>query len=265
MIETKVFTIDPNTFQDTGIQPVDSSLISLQQLDGQFDTNSNTVELYVYTQPQRLAQSLYNYSGWKSYQDPTLPNTGKLQNLYIDPTIDGRYAQITDGNAYLVYSFVNNELLSSNNQTFYISDISSNRTEVAIKTNNLTNEALKNVVGEFITTRNSKSYFDEFYFNIGSNREFTCINIQLDESDSNSYKVLLKLYNPLPSDIQIKTQGWIQTRIADPISYRVEYTTVLENVDNTIKIKQANFNLPITGKISNTTGFETLTSLTSTR
>ena len=265
MIETKVFTTDPNTFQDTGILPVDSSLISLQQLDGQFDTNSNTVELYVYTQPQRLAQSLYNYSGWKSYQDPTLPSTGKLQNLYIDPAIDGKYAQITDGNAYLVYSFVNNELLSSNNQTFYISNISSNRTEIAIKTNNLTNEALKNVVDEFINTRNSKSYFDEFYFNIGSNREFTCINIQLDESDSNSYKVLLKLYNPLPPDVQIKTQGWIQTRIADPISYRVEYTTVLENIDNTIKIKQANFNLPITGKISNTTGFETLTSLTTTR
>ena len=158
MIETKVFTIDPNTFQDTGILPVDSSLISLQQLDGQFDTNSNTVELYVYTQPQRLAQSVYNYSGWKSYQDPTLPSTGKLQNLYIDPAIDGKYAQITDGNAYLVYSFVNNELLSSNNQTFYISNISSNRTEIAIKTNNLSNEALKNVVDEFIKDKSKKVF-----------------------------------------------------------------------------------------------------------
>ena len=128
MITSEVYSIDTVTFQDTGISPQDSTLIAVQELDGQFDTNNDRVELYVYLQSNELPNSYYNYSGWKSYQDPTLAKTGKLEDLYLDPSIDGTVSNVTDGNVFLVYNFVNNKILSSDSQPYYISTISSDRT-----------------------------------------------------------------------------------------------------------------------------------------
>jgi hypothetical protein len=260
MIESEVYNIDTTTFQDTGISPKDSSLIAVQQLDGQFDTNKDRVELYVYLQPNTLPTSNYNYSGWKSYQDPKLASTGKLEDLYLDPSIDAQVAGVTDGNTYVVYNFVNNKLLSSDSEPYYINTISSDRTELLLKTNYLNNETVTSLVNEFIAERAATAYFQEFYLNFGNNIQLVAVNIKADPSG-----VLIKLYEPLPSNLTLKDACWIQTRIADPSAYRVKYTTVIQLPDTTVRIKQANFNLPITGKVSNTTGFETLTSLTSTR
>ena len=106
MIKTKVFQINPVTFEDTSISIEDASLITTQQLDEQFDTNNNRVELYLYLPPTLLVGSYYNYSGWKSYQDPSLPSTGKLQDLYINPEIDSALAEVSNGDVYAIYNFV---------------------------------------------------------------------------------------------------------------------------------------------------------------
>ena len=260
MIQSEVYSINTITFQDTGISPEDSTLIAVQELDGQFDTNNDRVELYVYLQTNRLPNSYYNYSGWKSYQDPTLAKTGKLEDLYLDPSIDGKISNVTDGNVYLVYNFVNNKILSSDSQPYYINTISSDRTELLLKTNFLDSQTVTNVTNEFVSERNNTPYFQEFYLNFGNNIQVVAVNIKADPAG-----VLIKLYEPLPNTISLKATCWVQTRIADPAAYRVKYTTIIELPDTTVRIKQPNFNLPITGKINNTTGFETLSSLTTTR
>jgi len=264
MIKTKVFQINPTTFEDTSISIEDASLITTQQLDEQFDTNNNQVELYLYLPPTTLVGSYYNYSGWKTYQDPALPSTGKLQDLYINPEIDSALAEVSNGDVYAIYNFVNNELQSSIDQPFYISSISSNRTEVLIKTNNLPNQVLAQLLNEFIVKRNQLPYFGEFYLNFGNNQEALGINIQLDTTDPASYGVLVKLYDPLPSTYDLKSQCWIQTRIADPVGYRVNYTTIVEIPDSRIQLRQPNFNLPVFNRLGNSTNYENLTTLKTT-
>ena len=132
MINTQIFEIDPLSFEDISLSVEDSNLITVQQQDEQFDTNNDQVELYVYLRPSDLIFANYNYSGWKSYQDPSLPSTGKLQDLYLNPEIDGQQASVTDGDVFVIYNFVRNQLLSSQFQTFYISTISSDRTEIVL-------------------------------------------------------------------------------------------------------------------------------------
>ena len=264
MIKTKVFQINPTTFEDTSISIEDASLITTQQLDEQFDTNKNQVELYLYLPPTTIVGSYYNYSGWKSYQDPALPSTGKLQDLYINPEIDGELAGVSNGDVYAIYNFVNNELQSSIDQPFYISSISSNRTEVLIKTNNLPNEVLAQLLNNFIVERNQLPYFGEFYLNFGNNQEVLGINIQLDTTDPASYGVLIKLYDPLPSNYDLKSQCWLQTRIADPVGYRVNYNTIVEIPDSRIQLRQPNFNLPVFNKLGNSTNYQNLTTLKTT-
>ena len=264
MIKTKVFQINPVTFEDTSISIKDASLITTQQLDEQFDTNNNRVELYLYLPPTLLVGSYYNYSGWKSYQDPSLPSTGKLQDLYINPEVDGELAEVSNGDVYTIYNFVNNELQSSIDQPFYISNISSNRTEVLLKTNNLPNQVLAQLLNDFIAERNQLPYFGEFYLNFGNNQEALGINIQLDTTDPTSYGVLVKLYDPLSSNYDLKSQCWVQTRIADPVGYRVNYNTIVDIPDSRIQLRQPNFNLPVFNKLGNSTNYQNLTSLKTT-
>ena len=264
MIKTKVFQINPVTFEDTSISIKDASLITTQQLDEQFDTNNNRVELYLYLPPTLLVGSYYNYSVWKSYQDPSLPSTGKLQDLYINPEVDGELAEVSNGDVYTIYNFVNNELQSSIDQPFYISNISSNRTEVLLKTNNLPNQVLAQLLNDFIAERNQLPYFGEFYLNFGNNQEALGINIQLDTTDPTSYGVLVKLYDPLSSNYDLKSQCWVQTRIADPVGYRVNYNTIVDIPDSRIQLRQPNFNLPVFNKLGNSTNYQNLTSLKTT-
>ena len=264
MIKTKVFQINPTTFEDTSISIEDASLITTQQLDEQFDTNNNQVELYTYLPPNTLVGSYYNYSRWKSYQDPSLPSTGKLQDLYINPEIDGEVVGVSNGDVYLIYNFVNNELQSSIDQPFYISNISSNRTEVLLKTNNLPNQVLAQLLNDFIAERNKLPYFGEFYLNFGDNQQTLGVNIQLDTTDALSYGVLIKLYEPLPTNYNLKAQCWVQTRIADPVGYRVNYNTIVEIPDGRIQLRQPNFNLPVFNKLGNSTNYQNLTTLKET-
>jgi hypothetical protein len=76
--------------------------------------------------------------------------------------------------------------------------------------------------------------------------------------------VLVKLYDPLPSTYDLKSQCWIQTRIADPVGYRVNYTTIVEIPDSRIQLRQPNFNLPVFNRLGNSTNYENLTTLKTT-
>lgn len=265
MIKSQVFQINPQTFEDTSLSAEDSNLIVVQQQDEQFDVNNDQVELYVYLPNNNLVYQDYNYSGWKTYQDPSLPNTGKLQDLYLNPVVEGSLSEVTNGDVYVIYNFVKNQLLSSTFQPLYISQISSDRTEVALKTNNLPDDVLSRLTTEFITERSLTPYFSEFYLNFGNNIQLLAVNIKLDQTNPNDVSVLIKLYEPLPTNLNEKSQCWIQTLVADAVGYRVNYETIVELPDTRIFLRQPNYNLGTTGKVANSTNFQNLTTLRSTR
>ena len=265
MIKSQVFQINPQTFEDTSLSAEDSNLIVVQQQDEQFDVNNDQVELYIYLPNNNLVYQDYNYSGWKTYQDSSLPNTGKLQDLYLNPVVEGSLSEVTNGDVYVVYNFVKNQLLSSTFQPFYISQISSDRTEIALKTNNLPDDVLNRLTFEFIAERNLTPYFSEFYLNFSNNVQLLAVNIKLDQTNPNDTSILIKLYEPLPSNLNLKSQCWVQTLVADAVGYRVNYETIIELPDTRIFLRQPNYNLGTVGKVANSTNFQNLTTLKSTR
>lgn len=193
MAEPIVNIIDPNTFIQQTILPEDRALIQNQVVDSPFDLAKDQVELYYYDYNQNLLTTNYNFLDWKSYNDPALIAKNKLADLYIDPALDGVVAQIPNGLVYLIYNFVSNKINSSDQQRFYIDTISADRTEITLKTNNLTNSELETLTDSFIQELQSTPYFQEFYLNFGNNNSIIGVNIRVNKNNP-VYSLDVKLY-----------------------------------------------------------------------
>ena len=263
MAEPIVNIIDPITFTSQEILPEDRVLIQNQVIDSPFDLTKDQVELYIYDYNQNLIVADYNFLAWKSYNDPALIAENKLQDLYIDPAIDGTIGEVTNGLVYLIYNFVSNKLNSSDIQQFYIDQISSDRTEISLKSNNLTNLELETLTGNLITELQNTEYFQEFYLNFGNNNSIIGVNIRVNKNNP-VYSLDIKLYEPLPSSFDIKSTCWVQTKIADAAGYSVEYSAQITLIDEKVPLRGPNYNLKINGETSTATNFENLTTLKQT-
>ena len=98
-------------------------------------------------------------------------------------------------------NFLNNELGSTfENRAYYIKDISSDRTEIRISSNILSNTSLELYVNTFINKLDTTSYFQDFYLNFGSNQLIIANNIAIDNTKPN-YEILINLYEALPNQL----------------------------------------------------------------
>jgi len=260
-----VYNVNPNTLAEVDIDLVDKSLVTSYSVDGQFTPNVDSVEVYYYDEGRRLVRYNYNYTTWTSHLDPTLSNTSKLEDLYIDPAEDGKVLGVVNGSVYLQYQFVTNELSSNSNRLFYINTISSDRTEVTLKSNDISSIELSGSLTTFIQELNTNTgYFNEFYLNFGNNNKEIGVNIEAVTSSPNNFEILVKLYKPLPLEFGVKSTLWIQTLLADPVAYKVEYDEILDFSDNIIRLKGPNTTLNVTGQESKNSNYQTYGSLKTT-
>ncbi len=260
-----VNNVNPNTLAEVDIDLVDKSLVTSYSVDGQFTPNVDSVEVYYYDEGRRLVRYNYNYTTWTSHLDPTLSNTSKLEDLYINPAEDGKVLGVVNGSVYLQYQFVTNELSSNSNRLFYINTISSDRTEITLKSNDISSIELSGSLATFIQELNADTgYFNEFYLNFGNNNKEIGVNIEAVTSSPNNFEILVKLYKPLPLEFGVKSTLWIQTLLADPVAYKVEYDEILDFSDNIIRLKGPNTTLNVTGQESKNSNYQTYNSLKTT-
>jgi hypothetical protein len=265
MNNTTVYYVNPNTLVEIDIDAIDKNLVTSFTVDGQFTPNVDTVEVYYYDEGKRLSRYNYNYTAWTSHIDPTLVDTGKLENLFTDPVEDGKVLGVVNGSIYIQYEFVTNKVGSNSSRLFYINSISSDRTEITLKSNDINNVELSGSTAAFIQELDSDTgYFQEFYLNFGENRKEIGVNLQLNNTTSTSPELVIKLYKALPAEFDIKTTLWIQTLLADPVAYKVEYDEIIELPELLRKLRGPNTNLKVAGQSSKSSNYQTYTSLKTT-
>jgi len=200
MNNTTVYYVNPNTLVEIDIDAIDKNLVTSFTVDGQFTPNVDTVEVYYYDEGKRLSRYNYNYTAWTSHIDPTLVDTGKLENLFTDPVEDGKVLGVVNGSIYIQYEFVTNKIGSNSSRLFYINSISSDRTEITLKSNDINNVELSGSTAAFIQELDSDTgYFQEFYLNFGENRKEIGVNLQLNNITPTSPELVIKLYKALPA------------------------------------------------------------------
>jgi len=252
-----ISNIDPNTLQPQTFSPVDGDIIPNFTIDSLFNPQTDIVEFFIYDANNNLLTADYNFNDWSLNQDSSTTNPGELGVLVLDPLNNAINNGYDLGEVNLVYNFISNKLGSSNSITYYISDISSDRTELRLKSN-FAQVDLSSSFAEFSSSiLSNNQYFDEFYLNFGENNYIIGVNALLESTSS----ILIKLYEPLLPQFGIDSTVYIITKTAESVAYNIQFNNIIDIIDTTIPIKGPNYNIEVKNLGGATTNYQTKLSI----
>jgi hypothetical protein len=250
--QTNIIPLNPNSFSSEVYSPQDESLIGSSIEQNQFDINTDYVEYFIF--------DLNNNKISPSGNDATFTDYTILDNeIYVNPETDVLNRDIDTGTVNSLYNFYRKWANSSPQSTYYISEISSDRTEIRLDSNLISREEIITSIGQFVAYRETDETFPDFYINLGSNILFIANNIKLDTDNT----VLIKLYEPLPANITLKTSLWIVEKISAGLAYQVKFENAQLTPRTFPQLAGPNINLPIKGQLNNSTEEISLSDLSS--
>jgi hypothetical protein len=240
-------SVDPNTLQLQNYNTEDESLISNFETDVTFDPNQDYLEYFILDLNQDILYG--NVAGYPGYQI-------RGNNIVIDPQKDLESLGYTEGQYYTIYNFLRRKLSSSVNSTFYIQDISTDRTELRLNTTQISNLDVTDLTTQLAADiANSQTSYQDFYLDFGNNKLVIAVNIALDNTNPSDPTVLIKLYEPLPNEFTTLSQCWVVEQIAESIAYQIELITVFTLDEQLDYISGPNFNINIQDQINNSTPY----------
>lgn len=262
---------EPSTVQN--YSEADLANLNSQFLPSTFIPFEDVVEFYGYDLNGNLiAQNL-------DFRDYTFPNTGLgtvasgSENQFNDvsiPQSNNKATEIrlnpgqnvldligTRGQFNVYYNFSRPILGSTFQQNYVISEISSDRTELKFISNDIPESVTTETVALYKEKIQSTELISDFYLNLGDNNLLLCLNLDIFEGN-----LVIKLYEPLPLNFNIKDNCWFVEEAAESVGYNVNI--IDEMVDDTISptLSGPNFNIPITNQVNNSTEFTAFDSLT---
>ena len=200
----------------------DLNLIPSFDVISQFNPETDVVEFSIYNEQKLLQYINYNYIDYTITLDY---NTEKnaYSSVNVNPEKDLIKEGYDQGNYTVIYNFLRNQVSSSQSTPYYIKEISSDRTEIRVANNNISNIELEELVNNFKTELNESPYFEDFEINFGNNKLFLANNILIDTSSEAQYTVLIKLYEPLETQFSLKDTLNIVLQTAEEVSYAVNF------------------------------------------
>jgi len=248
--------VDPNTFEYQDYSNQDSNLIVNFTVEPTFNPLQNYVAYFIYDLNDNVVFS--NEIDFRGYSIID-------SQVVLNPEVDVEGAGFEEGEYNVVYNFLNNEVSSSYFQRLYVDQISPDRTEIRLNTTQISNVDLINGANSLITQiQNSVGVYFDFFLDFGDNQLVIANNMLLDTSNPEDPTVLVKLYEPLPINFNIKDECWIVTQVANSVAYNINIIQTFELADENIYLKGPNLNLNIKDEINNSTDYSNYSSLSTT-
>jgi len=253
-----VTPLNPDNLEAQVYSPQDLSLLSIENSTSTFNPSLNYVEYTIQSLDGSYQLTNHGFTDYQvignlAFSDPSSNTTYEIG---LDPEKNLLKAGFSQGDYNVIYSFFNNELNSSfDGQNYFIKSISSDRTEVRLASNVLSNFLIENLVKNFKTQLANSTYFQDFYLNFGDNNLVIANNMLVDNT-STQYEVLINLYEPLPPQFNIKDTLWVVTKVADPLAFNVSFQleVVTPRITNPT-LKGPNLNLPFKDRVNNSTNY----------
>ena len=259
----EIVQIDTQDFTSQTYKTQDANLISSFSV-GTFLSASSYIESFIYDNNKNILASDYNFAQYTVLADgQSAGSENTVSTIQLDP----EEILVTEGYSQGVYNtYFNffNRQVGSNLQQLYISEISSDRTELRLDSTSLTDVDIVEQVNSLIQQRETSAYFLDFYLNFGENQLVIANNIQLDNQDPTNPTVLIKLYEALPAQFNLNSTLWIVTQLEESIAYQVTFPPEPVIFTGTVPLSGPNFNLDIKDQVNNSTAALDYTTLTST-
>ena len=269
---SSITAVDPASLFTDGYE-LSNGVIQTQESRGSFIPNVNKVEFYIYDTNRNLIISDYDFKEYNvvpSSKGSVIidKKTGQTavttDTINLSPETNVLDRGFNNGSLYAVYNFINRELGSSPTNQYYLAEISSDRTEIRIKSNQISTSEMKNRFYVLQKKISGGSNFDEFYISFGRNEYHIGVNLKLDETvpsaiddrteasnikTKNSYgqnSILIKLLDPLPLKYSLQDQLYVATKPAESQGFLVEFKSLpYVSQDNLITLRGPNQNLKI--------------------
>lgn len=262
-VSASLSPINPNTLFSEGYELADQSIIPNENITAAFVPFEDKVEYWVYDFNKNLVGGEYNFTGYNLAQNPSSNDENDTTTVELSPINDLLDFGFDTGQLYTVYNFVRYQLSSTPDNRYYIAEISSDRTELRLKSNMISNEDIFSSFQQLKSELNSSEYFDEFYITFGNNEYNIGVNIELDTTGE-IYSVLVKLYDALPPNFGLKDEAYVVTKVAESVGYQIEYPDLIEIPTNVTLIQGPNTNIEFKDFVNNSTELKSKTELTAT-
>jgi hypothetical protein len=266
----------------------DTQLISSKNIQENFGEPSDYIEYFTYDAGGNLLSSTYSYL---NYQLPpntslnpgssTAPNTtgdnttntvGVISNftqttaslypiIQIDPVMDLQNTGYSSGEFNTVYNFFKNRLSNPIDKALFVKEISQDRTEVRLASTTLSDSEIESVANELINEINNTEYYVDFLLNFGNNQQFVAINVALNTVAS-GYEILFKLYQPLPTFIQLKQSLWVVEEKVNPYEFDINLDKLILPPATPL-LRGPNFDIPLANQNTISTQYNNYSGLIS--
>ena len=233
--------------------PQDTSLITNNYINSNFGAKEDYIEIFIYDQNGQVL--LTDYDGFDYYPYLTAnPQNNLYSTLTLDPEKDVVSRGFNRGSINIQYNFFKKLFNSQYGKTYWIKEISPSRTELKLSSQVISDTG---IAEGFATWQNyiaTKNYYTDFYLNFGSNNLIIATNVAYAQDDEGAY-LLIKLYEPLDADFDVKTQLWIVDKVSEAVSFNVNIDVPAADPNVLNRLRGPNYQIRVNEKIGQTTPY----------
>jgi len=242
-----------NGVQTPDLSIIDKPLVNSSYINSSFGEANDYLELYIYSETGDLLTLDYDAFDYYPYLTSN-PKNNTYSSLTLDPETDVKNRGYNRGNLNIQYNFYKKLFNSAYGKFYWIKEISTSRTELKLASQVLSDLSIRSGFDQYQSYIASKNYYPIFYLNFGKNVTAVANNVAYTQDDEGAY-LLIKLYEPLSPDFDIKTQLWIIDKVADSVSFNVNIQVEAENVDQLTRLRGPNYNVLLNTKNGQTTPY----------
>lgn len=230
MPQTKFNIYQITNESNANLSPQDKNIVSTTTINSVFNPTKHYVEQHIYSLDGELLQSDYNYINQSFYGDAGAIGDSIARSISIDPEVDAKLNGYDYGGIQISYNFLDDIYSDTTTLTyFFVEEISPDRTEVRLLTNQISNLAVTSFTEAFKSELSSNPYILDLKLNFRDNIILPFINIDLQQYN-NENSVIVKLYEPLPDNIQLKQLVNIVEVVSDSITYEIEVEIIEDDI-----------------------------------
>lgn len=204
------------------IRPEDLALLEGKPLKRKFGREEDNIEIHVYSMDD---QHLITLKDFTEYEIPDVidDNKGYFNEITFNPDNILRKLGLNSGQYKIKVNFHRKKIQNNFDRIFFIDEISPSRTEIRAKLNPNINSAplIKGIEELIVESQGADTpYFKDFALNFGENIILTGVNLETEPNPNFSF--LIKLYEPIPNSIDLKSKFRIIEELTNPIEYIVD-------------------------------------------
>lgn len=261
MANTKVSLsrIESSSIDTINYDSKDAELLGGNLILRQFGLENDYIEQILFDVNGNRLSTNYDYTSQKLNR--ITPSSSTTDELIIDPKQDLFDLGYTSGEFKLLYNFLRKKITDGPSLKLYIKEISPDRTEIRVASNDISNSQIQDQVQAIINEIRTTPYYKDYLLNFGDNKLELVVNVAMEQT-APQYSVLFKLYEPLPPSYSVKDQFWLVEKISDPVEYSLTATPDITPVDLPI-LRAPNFDLEVNEHLNKQGNYETISSLLS--